>query len=127
MEEAAPENRDSDSMRACEGSESDVTQDVVGNADASGTSVKSASNKMTATHDEEPVGKRAKTGRTESEAESVVQEQPASVPGDVPLVPVQPVQGQPEPSPSPVQHRRAETVGPSTRYRESTTFARQRA
>eukprot|EP00971_Amphidinium_carterae_P061117 1209461-Amphidinium_carterae.1 len=29
MEEAAPENMDSRSMRACEGSESDITQDVV--------------------------------------------------------------------------------------------------
>eukprot|EP00971_Amphidinium_carterae_P063293 1252460-Amphidinium_carterae.1 len=41
---------------------------------------------MSATHDEEPVGKRAKTDRTESEAGSVVPEQPASVPGDTPIL-----------------------------------------
>eukprot|EP00971_Amphidinium_carterae_P322482 6409243-Amphidinium_carterae.1 len=69
-------------MQACEGSESDVTQ-VLKNADASETSVKSGSNKMSSrsprlqaeelvkehdygeAYDKEPVGKRAKTRRTE--------------------------------------------------------------
>eukprot|EP00971_Amphidinium_carterae_P202131 4010622-Amphidinium_carterae.1 len=75
---------------------------------------------MSATHDEEPVGKRAKTDRTESEAGSVVPEQPASVPSDTTVVPAQPAQVQPEQGSSPVQRRRAETLGSSTRYRERT-------
>eukprot|EP00971_Amphidinium_carterae_P190908 3788668-Amphidinium_carterae.1 len=75
---------------------------------------------MTATG--EPVGKRAKTDRTGSEAGSVVPEpaavpetsQSAAVPDNTLLVPDPPVQGQSEPSPSSYPRRRAETMSSST-------------
>eukprot|EP00971_Amphidinium_carterae_P034675 682384-Amphidinium_carterae.1 len=78
---------------------------------------------MSATHDEEPVGKRAKTGGTESEAGSAVPEhvpeQPVSGTSDTVEVPAQPAYVPSEHGSSPVQRRRAETLS-STRYRERT-------